>query len=127
MWYRWKPSEKVYNGFDNTWDCCSAFGDSIPGEPELDSDDNLKDIYPTVKPQPPLTAPEQATLSTLESVEESTISLYHRDQPASSRPRDIHTPAQEETLDALFSALVFAPPADRGVSPQEDDEILHTT
>ena len=123
MWYRWKPSEKIYNGFDNTWDCCSEFGDSIPGEPELDSDDDHEDIYPTVNPQPPLTAPEQATLSTLESVEESTISLYHHDQPATSQPRDIHTPAQEETPDALLSALAFAPPADRGVSPQEDDEI----
>ena len=62
MWGRWKSTEKVYDGFNNSWDCCSLFGDSIPGEPDLDSDDDHDDIYPMVNPQPPPTAPDQQAM-----------------------------------------------------------------
>jgi len=65
MWGRWKSTEKVYNGFDNSWDCCSLFGDSIPGEPVYDSDDDHEDIYPTVNPQPPPTAPDQQAMPSI--------------------------------------------------------------
>ena len=44
LWHtRWKPTEKIYNGIDNSWDCCSLFGDNtLPGEP--DPSDSESDI-----------------------------------------------------------------------------------
>jgi hypothetical protein len=69
MWDTWKATQKVYNGFENCWDCCSLFADG-PGETELDSDDDHEDIYLTVNPQPPPTAPDQTTPS-IQSVGQS--------------------------------------------------------
>ena len=140
MWGRWKTTEKVYDGFDNSWDCCSLFGESIPGEPELDSDDDHEDIYPTVNPQPPPTAPDQQVISPIiQSVEQSdqqakpvTTQPVERSAPDTSSTsgppdnrsplRDIHTPAvHHEAPDPVLSALMLPTPADRNVFPQEDE------
>lgn len=67
MWDTWTAPQKVYNGFENCWDCCSLFGDSL-SEAELNSDDDHEDIYPTVNPQPPPTAPNHTTPS-IQSIE----------------------------------------------------------
>jgi hypothetical protein len=130
MWGRWKSTEKVYDGFDNSWDCCSLFGESIPGEPELDSDDDHEDIYPTVSPQPPPTAPDQP--STIQSVEQSdqqtkptTIQSVEQSvgSPNNRSPlRDIHTPTvHHEAPDPVLSTLMLPTPADRDVLPWEDE------
>ena len=135
MWDRWKSNEKVYNGFDNSWDCCSLFGDSIPGEPELDSDDDHEDIYPTVNPQPPPTAPGQSTIRSVEQSDQQTkpatiqsveaapdTSMSNCGSSNQSPPRDIHTPTvHHEALDPVLSTLMLPTPADRGVLPHEDE------
>ena len=61
MWNMWKAPQKIYNGFENRWDCCSLLSDS-PDEAELDSDDDHEDIYLTINPQPRPTA-DQTTPS----------------------------------------------------------------
>jgi hypothetical protein len=133
MWDTWKASQKVYNGFDNCWDCCSLFGDS-PGEAELDSDDDHEDIYPRVNPQPPPTAPDQ-TAPVIESVgqlaaDTSSMSVCDREptsstqqstpdtcmslQGSSNNPSpEQHTPTAQDRSNLLPS------PADRGVLLQE--------
>ncbi len=74
IWDTWKTTEKVYNGFENCWDCCSLFGDS-PGEPDLNSDSD-DDVYPTVNP--PI-AHNQTTLSTIQqSAPDTSISLCNQ-------------------------------------------------
>jgi hypothetical protein len=130
MWGRWKSTEKVYDGFDNSWDCCSLFGESIPGEPELDSDDDHEDIYPRVSPQPPPTALDQP--STIQSVEQSDrqtkpTTIQSVEQSAGSPNnrsllRDIHTPTlHHEAPDPVLSTLMLPTPADRDVLLQEDE------
>ena len=114
MWDTWKATQKVYNGFENCWDCCSLFGDS-PGEAELNSDDNHEDIYPTVNPQPPPTAPDHTTPS-IQSVEQSapdTSSMSVCDQQTKSSTqqsavdtishRDQQTTVEQPALDTCIS------------------------
>ena len=49
LWHtRWKPTKKIYNAIDNSWDCCSLFGDNtLPGEPDP-SDSELDIELPQV-------------------------------------------------------------------------------
>ncbi len=86
----WKATQKVYNGFENCWDCCSLFGNSS-GEAELDSDNNHKDIYLMVNSQPPPTAPDQSAPD---------ISMFPCDQQTTSS-------TQQSTPDASISYLVL--------------------
>lgn len=129
MWDTWKTTEKVYNGFENCWDCCSLFGDSA-GEPDLDSDSD-DDIYPTVDPP---TAPNQTTPSTIQqSAPDTSMSLCDQQTTSSTQQSapntsishcDQQTTVEQPAPDthcgsSNYPSPDIPTPADRGVLPRE--------
>ncbi len=97
---------------------------TIPGEPDLDSDEDHDDIHPTVNPQPPTAPDQQAIPSTIEQSDQQTkpatiqsveqlvtdmSSMSHCGSPDNHPPlRDIQTPTvHHEAPNPVLSTLML--------------------
>lgn len=133
---RWKTSEKIYNGFDNCWDCCSLFGDNtLPGEPEpsdSESDDfsMFNDKSPGVNPQFPPAPENHAAVDGVNHQHPSSANDYilsmastasnnqNSEPPPTSRNVD---PESEQQPGLLLTDTIDQLTADHHTIPLEDE------
>ena len=90
FWGRWKTTEKIYNGFDNCWDCCTLFGDSMPGEPEDSNSDSDESPTAPMKQMNASSSDYCMAPSTVQSVEKPDA---NSSSPAVSHPRSPENPS----------------------------------
>ena len=91
----YKNSQRIYDAFSNSWDCCSEFEFSSRDDDEMDSDDDgppywslesrERDPQPKFLPPPPPISPERPPSSLLSPLPDIPI-IVERDAPPTSLP-----------------------------------------
>ena len=102
---RWTAREKIYNGFDNCWDCCSLFGD--------DDESDAMNLSPSPSPSPGPPAQPQTPHPPSPQVQFSELAVAHSSAS--------HPDPQNLTSLSLSLTEVLSTPADRHAEPVLDD------